>query len=261
MPLRTDYTSKIPDASGRFSYTAEENDVWQRLYSRQMASLGDHACAAWLDGRAALGILGDAVPQVTDIDRRLFELTGAGAEPVDALIPQNAFSTLLSRRRFPVATFIRRPEHFDYIEEPDIFHECFGHCPMMANEHFCRFVEGFGRAALALGNRHSARFFRLFWFTVEFGLIREQGKRKAFGAGIMSSPGELAHAMSGRARVVPFDLMTVLRTPYRIDILQPVYFEISSFADLAACLKQCPVAALEEAQMQGDLEPLFDVAV
>ncbi|QJF49920.1 phenylalanine 4-monooxygenase [Roseobacter ponti] len=260
MPLRADYTSKTPDASGRFSYTAKENDVWQRLYTRQMASLGHHACAAWLDGRAALGIFGDAVPQVADVDRRLSDLTGAGAEPVDALIPQDAFSRLLSRRRFPVANFIRRPEHFDYIEEPDIFHECFGHCPMMANEHFCRFVEEFGRAALALGQKHSAHLFRLFWFTVEFGLIREQGARKAFGAGIMSSPGELAHAMSEAARVVPFDLMTVLRTPYRIDILQPVYFEISSFAELAVCLEQDLETVLEEAKARGDLEPLFDAA-
>jgi phenylalanine-4-hydroxylase len=257
MPLSTDYASKTPDAHGRFDYTAEENAVWRDLFDQQMARLEDHACAAYLAGQRKLGMSRDAVPQVAEIDARLAALTGAGAAPVDALIPQDEFSTLLKNRKFPVATFIRRREHFDYIEEPDIFHECFGHCPMLTDEAFCLFMERFGALALELGDTWSERLFRLFWFTVEFGLIRENGALKTFGAGIISSPGELLNVLEGKPEVLPFDLLTVLRTPYRIDIVQPVYFEIESFERLAASLDTDVLAALEEAKRLGDLPARF----
>lgn len=258
MPLSTHYASKTADAQGRFAYDAEENAVWRDLFDQQMARLTDHACAAYLDGQSKLGLSRDAVPQVAEIDAKLHALTGAGAEPVDALIPQEQFSNLLKNRKFPVATFIRRREDFDYIEEPDIFHECFGHCPMLTDEAFCRFFERFGALALDLGDTWSKRLFRLFWFTVEFGVIRENGALKAFGAGIMSSPGELQNLTSGRADIQPFDLITVLRTPYRIDIVQPIYFEIESFARLAAALDTDVRAALEEAKRLGDRPARFD---
>jgi phenylalanine-4-hydroxylase len=260
MPLREDYASKTPDTEGRFHYTDAENAVWRDLFDRQMALLPRYAAADWLGGLAALGIGRHAVPQVAHVDARLHALTGAGAEAVDALIPQDQFSRLLSRRRFPVATFVRRREHLDYIEEPDIFHECFGHCPMLTNEAFCQFLESFGRVALDAGEAQSARLFRLFWFTVEFGLIRQEGARKAFGAGILSSPAELRHAMSDAPELLPFDLMTVLRTPYRIDIVQPVYFEIDSFAQLAQAIHGDLPAALAQAEAMGDLPARFDMA-
>ena len=260
MPLNVDYESKVAGHDGMFAYMASETAVWSDLFEQQMANLRTHACAAYLNGQTALGMTGDAVPQVVDINARLNAINGSGVKAVDALIPQDEFSTLLSERRFPVATFIRRREHFDYIEEPDIFHECFGHCPMLTNEAFCQFMERFGRLALDLGNDYSERLFRLFWFTVEFGLIRENGARKAFGAGIISSPEELAYAMTDAPKVVPFDLMTVLRTPYRIDILQPVYFEIDSFEQLANSLECDMRAMLDEAARLGDLPSLFDDA-
>ena len=258
MPLSTEYASKIPDARGLFYYTTEENSVWRDLYTRQMAGLTYHACQAYLAGLARLVMGPNAVPQVNDIDRRLKAITGAGVAAVDALIPQDEFSTLLKNRCFPVATFIRKREHFDYIEEPDIFHECFGHCPMLTNDAFCQFLERFGMLALDLGEAHSERLFRLFWFTVEFGLIRENGALKAFGAGIMSSPDELAWAVSGKAQMKDFDLMTVLRTPYRIDIVQPVYFVIDSFEQLAASIEGDMRTTLTLAEEMGDLPALFD---
>lgn len=258
MPLSTDYVSKRPDASGTFSYSAEEQGVWADLFEGQMARLRDHACAAYLDGQERLGMTGAAVPQVRDVDARLARLTGAGVKAVDALIPQDEFSTLLKTRKFPVATFIRRREHFDYIEEPDIFHECFGHCPMLTNDAFCRFMERFGALALDLGERWSERLFRLFWFTVEFGVIREGGALKAFGAGIISSPSELENMVAGGSDVEPFDLLTVLRTPYRIDIVQPVYFEIASFEQLAAALDCDMPGVLEEAERLGDFPARFE---
>ncbi len=260
MPLSADYSSKPLTPDGRFLYTDEETGVWQDLFDLQMEQLQDHACSAYLAGQKKLRMSGDTIPQVAEIDARLATLTGAGVAAVDALIPQETFSTLLRDRKFPVATFIRKREHFDYIEEPDIFHECFGHCPMLTDPAFCLFMERFGALALDLGAAWSERLFRLFWFTVEFGLIRENGALKAFGAGIISSPDELKWAMSGEPLVRPFDLIEVLRTPYRIDIVQPVYFAIDSFEQLAAALETDMLAALKTAQALGDLPALYDAA-
>ena len=260
MPKSTTYASKTPGPDGRFHYDAEETDIWRTLYSRQMATLGDFACDAYLEGQAQLGFTPDAVPQVADIDARLNELTGAGVQPVAALIPQAEFSTLLKNRRFPVATFIRRREQLDYIEEPDIFHEVFGHCPMLAHPDFCRFMERFGDLALSLPKSTIKRLYRLWWFTVEFGMIMEDGRMKAFGAGIMSSPSEAAHAASGDAEILPFDLLTIFRTDYRIDILQPVYFAIESFEQLASSLDEDIAGLLQRAAELGDLPDRFPKA-
>lgn len=254
------YASKLAGPDGRFFYDAEETDVWRALFLRQMQALSDFACRAYLDGQAQLGFTPDAVPQVSDVDARLGALTGAGVEPVDALIPQDAFSTLLKHRRFPVATFIRRREHLDYIEEPDIFHEVFGHCPMLCHPDFCRFMEQFGELALSLPKDDVRRLFRLWWFTVEFGLIHEDGQLKAFGAGIMSSPSELSHAANGNAEVLPFDLLTIFRTDYRIDIVQPVYFAIDSFEQLGSALNTDIPALLAKAGDRGDLPRRFVAA-
>ena len=260
MPKSTTYTSKSPGPDGRFIYDAEETDIWRTLYTRQMDRLAGFACDAYLSGQAKLGFTADAVPQVTDIDQRLNALTGAGVEPVAALIPQVDFSTLLKNRRFPVATFIRRREHLDYIEEPDIFHEVFGHCPMLTHPDFCRFMERFGDLALSLPKPTIKRLYRLWWFTVEFGMIRENGQLKAFGAGIMSSPSEAQHAASNKAEMLPFDLLTIFRTDYRIDILQPVYFTINSFEQLANSLDADIEALLHQAADLGDLPRRFDLA-
>lgn len=254
------YTSKIAKPDGRFHYDAEESDVWRTLFLRQMETLKPFACRTYLDGQTKLGFTPDAVPQVKDINDRLGALTGAGVKPVAALIPQDKFSTLLSNRRFPVATFIRRREHLDYIEEPDIFHEVFGHCPMLCDPDFCRFMEQFGVLALSLPEGDVKRLYRLWWFIVEFGLIREDGALKAFGAGIMSSPSEAAHAAAGDAEVLPFDLLTIFRTDYRIDIVQPVYFAIDSFAQLAAALDDDISSLLAKARDRGDLPRRFELA-
>ncbi|WP_298296529.1 phenylalanine 4-monooxygenase [uncultured Litoreibacter sp.] len=259
MPLNPNYTSKAPDENGIYSYSPEEHGVWKDLFTRQIAYLQDHACQAYLDGVARLGLSALHVPQVTSLDAKLAELTGAGVKGVAALIPQDEFSTLLSNRKFPVATFIRTREDMEYLEEPDIFHEVFGHSPMLTNEPFCQFMERFGALALNLPKEHLKHLFRLFWFTIEFGMIRENGALKAFGAGIMSSPSEAEYATSGEAEMVEFDLMTVLRTPYRIDIVQPVYFVIDSFEQLVDTLDQDIEAAIVAAKAAGDLPARFDL--
>lgn len=254
------YASKEPDARGRYRYTPEEDAVWGELFRRQMAFLPGRVAPEYLAGVEALGLSDRAVPQIAEVDARLAALTGAGVEGVPAIIPPAQFFGLLARRRFPVATFLRRREDMDYIEEPDIFHEVFGHCPLLTNPAYADFVERFGKAAVALGKPYSWRLFRLFWFTVEFGLVRTPQGVRAFGAGIVSSPSEAAHALSGRAETLPFDLLTVFRTPYRIDIVQPLYFVIDSFEALASSLDADLGALIDEAKRLGDLPARFDAA-
>lgn len=254
------YASKQPDADGRFAYTADEDAVWGELLDRQMADLRGKATPQFFDGVAALGLTGTHVPQIVDVDARLGEITGAGVEGVPAIIPPAQFFDLLSRRRFPVATFLRRRKDMDYIEEPDIFHEVFGHCPLLTNPGYCDFIERFGQIAVSLGKGYSWRLFRLFWFTVEFGMIRTPEGLRAYGAGIVSSPSEAAHACGGNAEIRSFDLMEILRTPYRIDIVQPVYFAIDSFDQLVAALDTDLGAAIDRAKELGDLPARFEAA-
>lgn len=254
------YASKLPGPDGRYVYTAEEDAVWGELFRRQIAFLPGRIAPDYLEGVARLGLSDRAVPQVAEIDARLRALTGAGVEGVPAIIPPSRFFELLSRRRFPVATFLRRREDMDYIEEPDIFHEVFGHCPLLTNPAYCDFIERFGTLALSLGKPFSWRMFRLFWFTVEFGMIRTPEGLRGYGAGIASSPAEAAHATSGAAEIADFDLLTVFRTPYRIDILQPVYFVVDSFEALAASLDSDIAGLITEAKRLGDLPARFDAA-
>jgi phenylalanine-4-hydroxylase len=254
------YAEKHPGPDGRYVYTREEDAVWGELFDRQMDFLPGRVTPEYLDGVRLLGLSRDHVPQIAEIDARLANLTGAGVEGVPAIIPPSRFFDLLSRRRFPVATFLRRREDMDYIEEPDIFHEVFGHCPLLTDPAYADFVERFGKIAVRLGKPYSWRLFRLFWFTVEFGMIRTPEGLRAYGAGIVSSPSEARHATGGAAEVLDFDLLTVFRTPYRIDILQPVYFVIPSFEALAAALEADIAGLIDEAKRLGDLPARFEQA-
>ena len=248
MPKDHVYRSLSPDAQGRYPYSAEDDAVWGELFTRQMAALPDIMAPAYLDGVAALGLTADKTPQVADIDARLAKLTSAGVHGVPAIIPPSQFYDLLSRRKFPVATFLRRREHMDYIEEPDLFHEVFGHCPLLTNTAYADFIEAFGQKAVALGKPCRWHMFRLFWFTIEFGMIRTAAGLRGYGAGIASSPAEAAHAMSDTSVMADFDLLEVFRTPYRIDIVQPKYFVIDSFDQLARCLEADIAGLIDEAK-------------
>jgi phenylalanine-4-hydroxylase len=148
----------------------------------------------------------------------------------------------------------------DYIEEPDLFHEVFGHCPLLTNPAYADFIERFGQIAVRLGKPYSWRLFRLFWFTVEFGMIRTPDGLRAYGAGIVSSPSEARHATSGAAEMLDFDLLTLFRTPYRIDIVQPVYFVIPGFEALASALDADIAGQIDEAKRLGDLPARFEKA-
>jgi phenylalanine-4-hydroxylase len=260
MPKDQAYASITADADGIYPYSADDDAVWGELFTRQMAFLPGKVAIEYLAGVDLLGLNDEKCPQVKDIDARLFSLTRAGAHGVPAIIPPTQFFTLLSERKFPVATFLRRREDIDYIEEPDLFHEVFGHCPMLTNPAYVDFIEGFGKRALAMDKSTRWNMFRLFWFTVEFGMIRTSDGLRAYGAGIVSSPAEALHALSGKTETREFDLLEVFRTPYRIDIVQPLYFVIDSFADLASCLEADFETVIAQAKALGDLPPRFDPA-
>lgn len=260
MSSKTPYASITPDESGRYPYTPEDASVWSELFTRQIEFLQGKMVPDYFEGIEKLELSAESVPQVIDIDARLSDLTGAGVEGVPAIIPPTRFFTLLSERKFPVATFLRRREDIDYIEEPDLFHEVFGHCPLLTNPSYCDFIEGFGKRALELGKPYSWHMFRLFWFTIEFGMIQTPDGLRGYGAGIASSPSEAAHATGPAPLIQPFDILQVLRTPYRIDIVQPTYFAISDFDQLAALMKLDIAAAIDKAKALGDLPPMFDEA-
>lgn len=260
LPKDTPFASKDCDEAGLYPYDAEETAVWGTLFRRQMAFLPGRVMPAYLQGVAALGLTPDQVPQISDINARLNQLTGAGIKGVPAIIPPKQFFNLLAQRKFPIATFLRRREDMDYIQEPDLFHEVFGHCPLLSDNAYADFVQAIGQLGLALGKGYSWHLFRLFWFTVEFGMIKTPDGLRAYGAGIVSSPSEAKHATGPTAQMADFDLIQVLRTPYRIDIVQPLYFVIDSFEHLAALIHIDMKAAIDQAKRLGDAKPLFDPA-
>lgn len=258
MAKSTSYESKIPDSNGIISYSDEENAVWRDLYARQKALLPGRVCDEYLNGLNALELPDDRVPQLKDVNARLNEISGFGVEPVPALISPKKFFTLLAERKFPAATFIRRREEFDYLQEPDVFHEIFGHCPMLTLPTYSDFLQKYGEKALQLDKSYIWMMQRLFWFTVEFGLIRTEEGMRIYGAGIASSAGEAPYSVeSEKPERRPFDALTVFRTPYRIDIFQTVYYVIDSARQLYDLVSSDLVPIMDEAKRLKSLPPTF----
>jgi phenylalanine-4-hydroxylase len=202
----------------------------------------------------------DRIPQLHEVSERLLDHTGWSVAPVPALIDFTSFFELLANRRFPAATFIRRREDMDYLQEPDIFHEIFGHTPLLTDYRFAAFTEAYGKAGLAADKKDHAMLARLFWFTVEFGLIDTAEGLRSYGAGIVSSPGELEYALeSGIPERRPFDALDALRTPYRIDIYQTVYFRLDSFDTLFELAQMDLIPLIGQARRLGMHAPTFPV--
>lgn len=255
------YTSKQADEHGHIPYSAEENAVWRDLIERQIPMLNGRACGPWIRALDEMNFPKDRIPQLKDVSEVLKEHTGWSVAPVPALIGFTEFFGLLANRRFPVATFIRRREDFDYLQEPDVFHEVFGHTPPLTDARYAAFVEAYGKAGLAAEPKDHAMLARLFWFTVEFGLVNTEEGIRAYGAGIMSSPGELTYAVeSDKPLRKPFDPVEALRTPYRIDIMQPIYYVIDSFDDLFELAQADLLGYIQEARRLGMHAPLFEAA-
>jgi len=258
MLKQSSYVAATPDADGRIAYTDEENAVWRDLFRQQLPAVHEHAAEPYLKGLEALDLSRERVPQCPEVSARLEPLTGWHVEPVPALIGFGRFFDMLARKRFPAASFIRRREHFDYIEEPDIFHEIFGHTPLLTDARFAGFSEAIGRAGRRADKSEHAWLIRLYWFTIEFGLTREGGTLKALGSGLASSPTELPRSVLAEgATRRPFDIVDILRTPYRIDIHQPVYFVLDDVDDLTAAAERDLLADARTAKRLGLHEPRF----
>jgi len=252
------YTAKVPDAAGHIAYSYEEDAVWHDLITRQLPMLPGRACSPWIQALERMQLPIDRVPQLPELNRILEACTGWNVCPVPALIPFTAFFKLLADRKFPVATFIRSREEFDYLQEPDIFHEVFGHSPVLTDHRFGAFIEAYGQAGLRADRNDHAMLARLFWFTVEFGLVNTKVGIRAYGSGIMSSPGELVYAIeSDIPQRKPFDPIEALRTPYRIDIYQPVYFVLENFDQLFELAQQDLLKLVNEARRLGMHAPAF----
>lgn len=227
------YVAKVPDSLGYVNYDEGENVVWQSLFERQLKIIENRACSEFYTGVKALSLNGDAVPQLPDVSKVLTKLTGWQVVPVKALISFKEFFELLRVRKFPAATFIRRPEEMDYLKEPDIFHEIFGHCTMLTHKDFADFTHKIGEIGANMSKEDRVMLARLYWFTVEFGLIDTKDGLRIYGGGILSSKSETIYALeSGIPLREEFNLLNICRTPYRYDEMQKKYFIINSFAEV-----------------------------
>ncbi|WP_274571745.1 phenylalanine 4-monooxygenase [Neisseria leonii] len=250
------YLAREADENGRIDYPPAEHAVWHDLIVRQQANLPGRACQEYLDGLAKLQLPHDRIPQLPDIDAVLQAATGWRTAAVPALISFGRFFGLLADKAFPVATFIRRREDFDYIQEPDIFHEIAGHCPLLTHPAFAAFNETYGRLGLAADKEERVFLARLYWFTIEFGLVGSTPEnRRIYGGGILSSPSETEYALSGRPEYRAFDIGDVLRTPYRIDRIQPIYYVIDNIDQLFTVAESDIMGHVRRAMRQGLFAP------
>jgi phenylalanine-4-hydroxylase len=236
--LRGDYASAGADYAIEqdwAAYSPAEHALYRKLYERQSKLVPRYACAEWIRALDSLAAQ-SAIPRFDGVSRRLRAATGWEIVAVPGLIPDETFFTHLANRRFPVTVWLRRPEEFDYIVEPDVFHDFFGHVPLLFEPEYADYLAEYGKGglkALRLGALDMLA--RLYWYTIEFGLMRSADGLRAFGAGILSSGGELPYCVDDpRPRRIAFDLERVLRSEYRIDRYQDVYFVIDSFAKLCA---------------------------
>ncbi|MAY74531.1 MAG: phenylalanine 4-monooxygenase [Phycisphaerae bacterium] len=243
-------------------YSEENHEVWGEMYRQRMSKLEEQASNTFIAGLKAIQLRPGRVPllfgeaphptdperTVTGINEFLRPLTGWQSRAVPGYLPAKAFFSCLARREFPTTIVVRPREQMDYLPEPDIFHDVFGHVPLHADDVFAEFLQTYGQAALAAGPEHTEPLSRLFWFTVEFGLIREDGRLKIYGSGLISSHGESAHALeapappagvelapsdqSGRVERRPFDLDRIVNTAFEIDHYQPVLYVLESFEQL-----------------------------
>ena len=218
------------------SYSDDDHDVWRQLYARQQALLPGRACDAFLQAQARMRMPTDRIPKFSDLNAILGAATGWQIVAVEGLLPELDFFTHLANRRFPVSWWIRRADQIDYIEEPDLFHDLFGHVPLLMEPVFADYLEAYGKGGVkahGIGPDALMQLARLYWYTVEFGLIHQPDGLRIYGAGIVSSKGESIYSLESNApNRIGFDLERVMRTRYRIDTYQKTYFVIDSFEQL-----------------------------
>lgn len=215
-------------------YTPEQHATWDRLFSRQVKLLPGRASDSYLRGLDVLKLTKPGIPDFEELSERLMALTGWQVVAVPGLVPDAVFFEHMANRRFVAGNFIRRRDQLDYLQEPDVFHDVFGHVPMLADPVFADYLEAYGRGGLRASASNALKFLaRLYWYTVEFGLVAEPEGLRIYGAGIVSSSAESHFALEDRSpNRIGFDLNRVMRTQYRIDDFQQNYFVIPDFESL-----------------------------
>lgn len=221
-------------------YTAEDHEVWSLLFTRQMQNLPPIAAKAYLDGMAKCGFVSDRVPNFNDINKVLAKATGWEIVVVPGLIDNKPFFENLSASKFPSSTWLRSKQQLDYLEEPDMFHDTFGHIPLLCEDFFCRFLAGLSDIILDhIDNPIAVEMMaRLYWYTVEFGLIKEGDQTKIYGAGILSSAGESIYSLSDTPEHLAYDPQMIMDTPYIKDKYQTQYFVIDNYEQLFKSLPE-----------------------
>jgi phenylalanine-4-hydroxylase len=240
------------------TYSAAEHALWDSLFARQMALLPGRVAEPFLDGLKFLRLSESGIPDFEEMSERLYKATGWIVVAVPGLVPDAVFYEHLANRRFVAARFLRTPEQSEYLQEPDVFHDVFGHVPLLSNPVFADYMQAYGQGGLRAMHLDAIhRLARLYWYTVEFGLVRDGGKLRLYGAGIVSSYGESIYALGDpKPNRLGFDLRRVMRTKYRIDDYQDNYFVIDSFEDL---LKQ--TLETDFAPLYRDMAALPDIEI
>ena len=243
---------------GWSEYSAEEHNTWDVLYSRLMEVLPNRAAPEFLNGLKALALDKGGIPNFEIMSDELEALTGWRVVAVPGLVPDEVFFEHLANRRFPAGSFIRRPDQLDYIQEPDVFHDVFGHVPMLTDPVFADYMEAYGKGGLrSLKHASLKNLAAVYWYTVEFGLIQTPEGLRIYGAGIVSSPAESKFSLeSASPNRIAFDLQRVMNTDYRIDDFQQSYFVIDSYEDLFKATVDTDFAPIYQ-RLQGkfDLKP------
>ena len=250
------------------TYSVGDHATWATLFERQMTILPDRACREHLDALAGLRMSADRIPRFSDLNVLLEAATGWTIIGVEGLLPELTFFDHLANRRFPVTWWIRKPDQIDYIAEPDLFHDLFGHVPLLFDPVFADYMQAYGRGGVkahSLGEEALQNLTRLYWYTVEFGLIRSAEGLRIYGAGIVSSKGESIYSLESDApNRIGFDLKRIMRTRYRIDTYQKTYFVIDDFTQLFDATRPdftgiyAELAALPQVPA-GDIQPRDEV--
>ncbi len=228
----TEYIAKQPDSNGDIAFTDAENNVWELLITRQLRIIQNRACKEFLAGLDHIKFPLNYIPQLEEINTKL-TVTGWQMVPVTGTINVSKFFKLLSERKFPAATFIRTIEDLDYLTQPDIFHEYFGHAPMLTNQIYANFLQWYGHFAQQLTTTQQNILSRLFWYTIEFGLLQTEQGNRIFGGGILSSYKETIYALAEQNVIyAPYILSDILVTEYNYDQIQTKYFVLSDLKDL-----------------------------
>jgi phenylalanine-4-hydroxylase len=239
-------------------FSADEHAMWDRLFARQSSMLPGRAADAFLRGMDVLKLSKPGIPDYGELNARLTAATGWQVVAVPGLVPDEVFFSHLANRRFPAGNFIRTPDQLDYLQEPDVFHDVFGHVPMLADPVFADYMVAYGEGGLrSLGFDALDHLARLYWYTVEFGLIQQADGLRIYGAGIVSSYSESVFALDDPSpNRIGFDLMRVMRTKYRIDDFQQNYFVVPGLDHLLKVTVETDFAPL-----YAELERLPDIAI